>query len=164
MLKLCTCIMKNELRCVKREGATVLYVKQLGNLFYSTLLNIAKEFRRVFPNSPACCSALVVWINSQLTHFISHVIKQVFVPQSSITTVSECVSCLRQQNAQVVKAQNFDILIFFFIYSILLFVYLYFFTLKVFFFLVVRIRHRLKLSSKWNAPQTHFNCTARCQR
>lgn len=102
MLKLCTSIMKKELKCVKREGATVLYVKQFGNIFYCTLLNIAKEFRRVFPNSPACNAALVVWTNYELTHFMAHVIKQIFVPQSSITTISECVASLRSQNLQVI--------------------------------------------------------------
>lgn len=101
MLKLCTSIMKKELKCVKREGATFLYIKQVTDIFYRTLLSIIKEFRKVFPSSSACSAALIVWTNNQLTHFMSHVIKQVFVPQSSITVISECISFLRAQNAQV---------------------------------------------------------------
>ncbi|KAL0277788.1 UNVERIFIED_CONTAM: hypothetical protein PYX00_004953 [Menopon gallinae] len=101
MLKLCTSIMKKELKCVKREGATFLYIKQVADIFYRTLLSIIKEFRKVFPSSSACNAALIVWTNNQLTHFMSHVIKQVFVPQSSITVISECVSLLRLQNAQL---------------------------------------------------------------
>lgn len=94
--------MKKELKCVKREGATVLYIQQLGTIFYHTLLDVVEEFRRVFPPLPACSAALVVWTNSELTHFMAHVIKQIFVPQSSITTISECVSLLRGQNCQVI--------------------------------------------------------------
>ncbi|KAK6617456.1 hypothetical protein RUM43_014465 [Polyplax serrata] len=72
MLRLCTSIMKKELKCVKREGATVLYIQQLGTIFYHTLLDVVEEFRRVFPPLPACSAALVVWTNSELTHFMAH--------------------------------------------------------------------------------------------
>lgn len=101
MLKLCTSIVKKELKSVRREGATYLYIQQLGATFYRTLLDVVEEFQRVFPTTPASSACLVVWANSELTHFMSHVIKQIFVPQSSITTVAECVTSIRNQNSQV---------------------------------------------------------------
>ena len=107
MLKLCTSIMKKELKCVKREGATILYIRQLGTIFYQTLLDVVEEFRKIFPESSACLASLVIWSNSELTHFMSHVIKQIFVPQSGLSIISECVSCLREKNSQVYIQYNY---------------------------------------------------------
>jgi len=41
---------------VKREGATVLYVRHLGNIFFVNMADMAREFLRAFPNSPSCAS------------------------------------------------------------------------------------------------------------
>jgi len=46
-------------------------------------------------------AAFVVWAGSELTHLTSHLIKQVFMPQSSITMLAECVTCVRNQCDQV---------------------------------------------------------------
>ncbi|GLH13582.1 Exocyst complex component 8 [Gryllus bimaculatus] len=100
-LKLCTSILKVQLKRVKREGATVLYVRQLGGIFFSNLTDMAREFLRAFPNSPSCASAFVGWAGSELTHLTSHLIKQVFMPQSSISTLAECVTCVRDQCDQL---------------------------------------------------------------
>ncbi|PSN36893.1 hypothetical protein C0J52_11426 [Blattella germanica] len=100
-LKLCSCILKTQLKRVKREGATVLYVRQVGGIFFSNLTDMAREFLRAFPNSPSCASAFVVWAGSELTHLTSHLIKQVFMPQSSITMLAECVTCVRSQCDQL---------------------------------------------------------------
>ena len=55
-LKLCSCILKTQLKRVKREGATVLYVRQIGGIFFSNLTDMAREFLRAFPHSPSCAS------------------------------------------------------------------------------------------------------------
>lgn len=100
-LKLCSSILKAQLRRVKREGATVVYVKHLGGIFFSNMMDMAGEFLRAFPNSPSCASALVVWAGSELTHLTSHLVKQVFMPQSPISTLSECVVSIRGQCDQL---------------------------------------------------------------
>lgn len=100
-LKLCSSILKTQLRRVKREGATVVYVKHLGGIFFSNMMDMASEFLRAFPNSPSCASALVVWAGSELTHLTSHLVKQVFMPQSPISTLSECVVSIRSQCDQL---------------------------------------------------------------
>lgn len=100
-LKLCSSILKAQLRRVKREGATVVYVKHLGGIFFSNMMDMASEFLRAFPNSPSCASALVVWAGSELTHLTSHLVKQVFMPQSPISTLSECVVTIRTQCDQL---------------------------------------------------------------
>ncbi|KAJ9594195.1 hypothetical protein L9F63_014355, partial [Diploptera punctata] len=103
-LKLCSCILKTQLKRVKREGATVLYVRQMGGIFFSNLTDMAREFLRAFPHSPSCASAFVVWAGSELTHLTSHIVKQVFMPQSSITMLAECVTCVRSQCDQIEEA------------------------------------------------------------
>nr|CAD7420394.1 unnamed protein product [Timema poppensis] len=55
-LKLCSSILKAQLKRVKREGATVLYIRQLGGIFFSNLTDMAREFLRAFPSSPSCSS------------------------------------------------------------------------------------------------------------
>ncbi|KAJ8870871.1 hypothetical protein PR048_027172 [Dryococelus australis] len=100
-LKLCSSILKMQLKRVKREGATVLYVRQLGGIFFSNLTDMAREFLRAFPSSPHCASAFVVWTGAELTLLASHLIKQVFVPQVSITTLAECVTSVRNQCDQL---------------------------------------------------------------
>ena len=46
-------------------------------------------------------AAFVVWAGAELTSFASHIVKQVFVPQSPISTLAECVSTIRNQCEQV---------------------------------------------------------------
>jgi len=58
-LKLCSCILKTQLKRVKREGATVLYMRQIGGIFFSNLTDMTREFLRAFlPHSPNCASGI----------------------------------------------------------------------------------------------------------
>jgi hypothetical protein len=57
-------------------------------------------------------AAFVMWTSSELTHLTSHLIKQVFMPQSSITMLAECVTCVRNQCDQVCCICYYYILIF----------------------------------------------------
>ncbi|XP_063224214.1 exocyst complex component 8 [Bacillus rossius redtenbacheri] len=100
-LKLCSSILKMQLKRVKREGATALYVRQLGGIFFSNLTDMAREFLRAFPGSPQCASAFVVWAGAELTLLASHLVKQVFVPQVSLTTLAECITSVRNQCDQL---------------------------------------------------------------
>ncbi|XP_075222918.1 exocyst complex component Exo84 [Lycorma delicatula] len=97
-LKLCSSILKAQMKRVKREGAAVIYVKRLSRIFFSNLTEMIREFQlRAFPNSPATASVFVVWVSHELMHFTSHLVKQVFVPQSSLSTLAECVTLVREQ-------------------------------------------------------------------
>uniref|UniRef100_A0A1B6FB48 Exocyst complex component 8 n=1 Tax=Cuerna arida TaxID=1464854 RepID=A0A1B6FB48_9HEMI len=101
-LQLCTSILKAQLKRVKREGATVTYVKRLGGIFFSNLADMTREFYgRAFPNSPSSASVFVVWASQELSHFTSHLIKQIFMPQASITSLAECVQTVRSQCEQL---------------------------------------------------------------
>uniref|UniRef100_A0A1B6DF58 Exocyst complex component 8 n=1 Tax=Clastoptera arizonana TaxID=38151 RepID=A0A1B6DF58_9HEMI len=101
-LRLCTSILKTQLKRVKREGATVMYVKRLGGIFFSNLADMTREFQlRAFPNCPSTASVFVVWASQELSHFTSHLIKQIFMPQTSLTTLAESVQIVRSQCNQL---------------------------------------------------------------
>lgn len=45
--------------------------------------------------------AYVVWASTELTVFTTHFIKQVFMPQTSLSTIAECVVLVRTQCERV---------------------------------------------------------------
>lgn len=47
--------------------------------------------------------AFVVWMSMEVSHFMSHFIKQVFMPQTSLNALAESVDILRKQSKQVKK-------------------------------------------------------------
>lgn len=101
-LKVCSNVLKAQGKRVKREGSTVAYVKRLSDVFFSNLASITSEFQyRAFPNSPSCISAFVVWMSMEVSHFMSHFIKQVFMPQTSLNALAESVDILRKQSKQM---------------------------------------------------------------
>jgi len=101
-LKVCSNVLKWHMKKVKREGATVPYVKRLSTVFFSNMAAITSEFQhRAFPHSPSSASAFVVWSSMEISHFTSHLIKQIFMPQSSLATLAECVDIVRRQCEQL---------------------------------------------------------------
>lgn len=55
-LRLCGAVLKARLKRVKREGATAPYVKQLSAIAFSNIVEITKEFLKIFPQSTNCTS------------------------------------------------------------------------------------------------------------
>ncbi|XP_022188141.2 exocyst complex component 8 isoform X2 [Nilaparvata lugens] len=101
-LKLCSSILKTQMKRVKREGAAVVYVKRLSRIFFSNLSEMIREFQiRTFSNCPEIASVFTVWVSQELIHFTSHLIKQIFVPQSGLSTLAECVTLVREQCEQL---------------------------------------------------------------
>lgn len=101
-LKVCTNLLKAQSKRVKREGATVAYVKRLSEVYFSNLASITSEFQyRAFPHHPDCTSAFVVWVSMEVSHFMSHIIKQVFIPQTPLGTLAECIDIIRKQSQQM---------------------------------------------------------------
>ncbi|XP_015601333.1 exocyst complex component 8 [Cephus cinctus] len=94
-LRLCSAALKARLKRVKREGATIPYVKQLSAIAFSNMVEMAREFLRIFPQNANCTSGLAVWCSQEVKHLTSHLIKQVFIPQVSISTLVECIVAVR---------------------------------------------------------------------
>ncbi|KAJ8916246.1 hypothetical protein NQ315_016386 [Exocentrus adspersus] len=96
-LKLCSSMLKTQCKRVKREGSTTMYVRHLSSVVFTNMCHMSEEFLRAFPDSPSCASAYVVWASGELSLFTTHFAKQVFMPQTSLSTITECVVMVRTQ-------------------------------------------------------------------
>ncbi|XP_050306757.1 exocyst complex component 8 [Anthonomus grandis grandis] len=96
-LKLCSSMLKTQCKRVKREGSTTTYVRHLSSVVFTNMCHMSEEFLRAFPDSSDCASAYVVWASGELNQFTTHFAKQVFMPQTSLSTITECVELVRFQ-------------------------------------------------------------------
>uniref|UniRef100_A0A6P7GEP0 Exocyst complex component 8-like n=1 Tax=Diabrotica virgifera virgifera TaxID=50390 RepID=A0A6P7GEP0_DIAVI len=96
-LKLCSSMLRTQCKRVKREGSTTTYIRNLASVVFTNMCHMSDEFLRAFPDSPTCASAYVVWASNELLLFTGHFIKQVFMPQTSLSTVTECIVLVRTQ-------------------------------------------------------------------
>ncbi|XP_015437491.1 PREDICTED: exocyst complex component 8 [Dufourea novaeangliae] len=102
-LRLCSAVLKARLKRVKREGAVAPYAKQLSAIAFSNIVEIAKEFLKLFPQSTNCISGLVVWCSQEVKHLTTQLIKQLFVPQVSLSTLVECIVSVRSHCDQLTQ-------------------------------------------------------------
>lgn len=60
-LKVCSNLLKSQLKYVKRDGAMSTFVKKYSMVFFGTTIEITHEFLyKAFPNSPACSSGTII--------------------------------------------------------------------------------------------------------
>lgn len=92
--KACELFLKNRaaavqtaIRQLRIEGATLLYIHKLCNIFFTSLLETAKEFQMDFAGNTGCYSAFVVWSRSAMRMFVDAFSKQV-VKMSDDKTLS----------------------------------------------------------------------------
>lgn len=100
-LKLCSVLLKARLKRVKKEGPIVPYVKQLSSIAFSNIVKMAKEFRKNFADLSNYNSALILWCSQELQHFISQLMKQMFIPQVSLSSLVECIVIIRLHYEQL---------------------------------------------------------------
>ncbi|ELU07335.1 hypothetical protein CAPTEDRAFT_141927 [Capitella teleta] len=91
-LKNRTAIIRYNIRQLKIEGNTSLYVKRLCLVFFDNLLETGKEFMKAFPQHFGCFSAFVVWTKSEMLYFVTTFASQVFANKTNFTIVAECVA------------------------------------------------------------------------
>ncbi|XP_011305129.1 exocyst complex component 8 isoform X2 [Fopius arisanus] len=102
-LQLCNVALKARLKRVKREGATIPYVKQLSAIAFSNIVEMAREFLKLFPEATNCTSSLIVWSSQEVKHLTSHLIKQLFIPQVTLGTLVECIGVVRSHCDQLIQ-------------------------------------------------------------
>ncbi|XP_060829857.1 exocyst complex component 8 [Bombus pascuorum] len=102
-LRLCSAVLKARLKRVKGEGATAPYVKQLSAIAFSNIVEITKEFLKIFAHSTNCTSGLVVWCSQEVKYLTTHLTKQLFIPQVSLNTLVECIVCVRNHCDQLTQ-------------------------------------------------------------
>ncbi|XP_052286222.1 exocyst complex component 8-like isoform X2 [Dreissena polymorpha] len=100
-LKMRSTIIKYNIRQLKFEGATSLYVRCLCGVFFSSLSETGREFHKAFPQLLGCFSAFIVWTKTEMENFITIFKRHVFDSKSSLATISECVSIATNHCAEL---------------------------------------------------------------
>ncbi|XP_051880498.1 exocyst complex component 8 [Pristis pectinata] len=101
--KACELFLKNRaaavhtaIRQLRIEGATLLYIHKLCHIFFTGLLDTAREFQMDFAGDSGCYSAFVVWSRSATRLFVDAFSKQVFDSKESLATTAECVEVAKE--------------------------------------------------------------------
>ncbi|NXQ61251.1 EXOC8 protein, partial [Anthoscopus minutus] len=106
--KACELFLKNRaaavqtaIRQLRIEGATLLYIHKLCHVFFTSLLETAREFETDFAGKNGCYSAFVVWARSSMRMFVDAFSKQVFDSKESLSTAAECVKVAKEHCKQL---------------------------------------------------------------
>ncbi|XP_030052282.1 exocyst complex component 8 [Microcaecilia unicolor] len=106
--KACELFLKNRasavhtaIRQLRIEGATLLYIHKLCNVFFTSLLETAREFEMDFAGSSGCYSAFIVWSRAAMKMFVDAFSKQVFDSKESLSTAAECVKVAKEHCMQL---------------------------------------------------------------
>ncbi|XP_061099535.1 exocyst complex component 8 [Conger conger] len=106
--KACELFLKNRaaavqtaIRQLRIEGATLLYIHKLCNIFFTSLLETAKEFEMDFAGNTGCYSAFVVWSRAAMKMFVDAFSTQVFDSKESLSTAAECVKVAKEHCKQL---------------------------------------------------------------
>lgn len=90
------------IRQLRIEGATLLYIHKLCHVFFTSLLETAREFETDFAGTHSgCYSAFVVWARSAMGMFVDAFSKQVFDSKESLSTAAECVKVAKEHCQQL---------------------------------------------------------------
>ncbi|XP_054832247.1 exocyst complex component 8 [Eublepharis macularius] len=89
------------IRQLRIEGATLLYIHKLCHVFFTSLLETAREFETDFAGNSGCYSAFVVWARSAMRMFVDAFSKQVFDSKESLSTAAECVKVAKEHCKQL---------------------------------------------------------------
>lgn len=90
------------IRQLRIEGATLLYIHKLCHVFFTSLLETAREFETDFAGTDSgCYSAFVVWARSAMGMFVDAFSKQVFDSKESLSTAAECVKVAKEHCQQL---------------------------------------------------------------
>ena len=82
---------KNSFKQLKMEGATAIYIKKLASVFFTSVIETGREYKRNFSLNRDC-SAFVVWLHTELQHFADKFTRQVFTRNSSLQSVGLCIN------------------------------------------------------------------------
>ncbi|KAL1459652.1 hypothetical protein WDU94_011613 [Cyamophila willieti] len=94
-LALCSSILRAQLKRVRRDGPALNYVSSASTVFFTNLSLMTTELQKVaFPGTGECAAAFVVWATREFNLFVSYVIRELFVTQSSLSSLSPCIAAV----------------------------------------------------------------------
>ncbi|XP_038617049.1 exocyst complex component 8 [Tachyglossus aculeatus] len=104
------------IRQLRIEGSTLLYIHKLCHVFFTSLLETAREFETDFAGAHGggggggggCYSALVVWARAAVGLFVDAFSEQVFDSKESLSTAAECVK-VAQEHCRRLGALGLDL-------------------------------------------------------
>ncbi|XP_066935290.1 exocyst complex component 8-like [Clytia hemisphaerica] len=82
---------KNSFKQLKMEGATAIYVRKLASVFFTSVIETGREYKRNFTLN-SNCSAFVVWLHNELQNFAEKFTRQVFTRNTNLQNVGLCIS------------------------------------------------------------------------
>ncbi|KAF6024814.1 EXOC8 [Bugula neritina] len=95
-------VIRYNMRQLKIEGATSLYIRRLCEVFFDTLKETCKEFYKAFPQQfYGCFSGVIVWAREELESFVEVYKRQVFGSKSGISAIADCVYIARTSCTKV---------------------------------------------------------------
>ncbi|NWY01073.1 EXOC8 protein, partial [Nothoprocta ornata] len=92
---------RTAIRQLRIEGATLLYIHKLCHVFFTSLLETAREFEIDFAGNSGCYSAFVMWARASMRMFVDAFSKQVFDSKESLSTAAECVKVAKEHCKQL---------------------------------------------------------------
>ena len=105
-------IVEHELKQIKLEGATTIYIYNISSAFFTCLQNAAKEFELAFGENCGSYSAFIVWCVRELETFLNvYCIESIFPPVKSslnFPMVADCVSIV-QKEAETLNSIGIDL-------------------------------------------------------
>ncbi|KAL1459653.1 hypothetical protein WDU94_011613 [Cyamophila willieti] len=88
-------ILRAQLKRVRRDGPALNYVSSASTVFFTNLSLMTTELQKVaFPGTGECAAAFVVWATREFNLFVSYVIRELFVTQSSLSSLSPCIAAV----------------------------------------------------------------------
>jgi hypothetical protein len=92
--------LRRDLRKLKMEGSTEMYVFKLARWFYGALRGVCTEFQELF--APRWLVVCVAWARTEVEHFAGVVARQVLRAASTgFAAVAECVHAMDEACAQL---------------------------------------------------------------
>jgi len=98
-----TALLRHNVKNVRPEGSTSVYVQRLGSAFFHQISCACSEFDKCFPGQSDRASSLLMWAEEEVDWFADRLNKQVFNSQSGISLVASCVASLRRQAESLVS-------------------------------------------------------------
>ena len=83
-------LIRYEIKLIKLEGATSLYITKLSKTFFQGLGTATEEFERAFTTNHGSYSAFAIWCIKELKEY-SETFCEIVFAQKSIFNVAECV-------------------------------------------------------------------------
>ena len=97
-------MIRRELRKLKIESSTELYMRKHASKYFGLLKATCKEFAALFDDTSK--SGFMKWMQTELQHFADVFYRQVFQPSTNFDTIAECIDLARYHCKELTKGSD----------------------------------------------------------